>query len=206
MTENTLLTEGTNSCTANPVHSISDNDDSRLSKPPSSTTSATELARSKISLRAAMRSYLDFPIPGVNFLDFMPLFASPDLHSTLIRALELQVLTFTNNISPNIIVALDARGFLFGPSLALRLDAGFVPVRKRNKLPGPTVTASYEKEYGTDHFEMQADAITKGQSVLIVDDIIATGKNPILIVLSIFSGRALHLNVRRFCSSGGKPS
>ena len=74
------------------------------------------------------------------------------------------------------IVGLEARGFLFAPSLALRLGAGFVPVRKRGKLPGPTETAGYEKEYGTDFFQIQVDAIRPGQKVLIVDDIIATGR------------------------------
>jgi adenine phosphoribosyltransferase len=76
---------------------------------------------------------------------------------------------------PDVIVGLEARGFLFGPSLALRLNCAFVPVRKRGKLPGPTNTASYKKEYGEDFFQMQSDAIKEGQRVLIVDDIIATG-------------------------------
>lgn len=76
---------------------------------------------------------------------------------------------------PDIVVGLEARGFLFGPSLALALGAGFVPIRKKGKLPGPTVMAGYEKEYGKDLFEIQKDAIKKGQRVLIVDDIIATG-------------------------------
>ena len=72
-------------------------------------------------------------------------------------------------------MGLEARGFLFGPSLALRLGAGFVPVRKQGKLPGPTEKARYEKEYGSDFFEMQSDGIKPGQKVLVVDDIIATG-------------------------------
>jgi hypothetical protein len=76
----------------------------------------------------------------------------------------------------NRIVGLDARGFLFGPSLALRLGASFAPVRKRGKLPGPTVESAFEKEYGQDYFQMQADAVKPGQTVLVVDDIIATGK------------------------------
>jgi len=72
-------------------------------------------------------------------------------------------------------VGLEARGFLFGPSLALKLGAGFVPVRKAGKLPGECVRVAYEKEYGTDWFEMQVGAIKPGQRVLVVDDIIATG-------------------------------
>lgn len=70
---------------------------------------------------------------------------------------------------------MEARGFLFGPSLALALGAGFVPIRKKGKLPGPTETAGFEKEYGKDWFEIQKDAIKQGQRVVIVDDIIATG-------------------------------
>lgn len=73
-------------------------------------------------------------------------------------------------------MGLEARGFLFGPSLALKLGAGFVPVRKAGKLPGECVKVAYEKEYGTDWFEMQKDAIKPGQRVIIVDDIIATGE------------------------------
>jgi len=76
------------------------------------------------------------------------------------------------------VVGLDARGFLFGPSLAMRLGAGFAPVRKPGKLPGPTEQASFEKEYGQDFFQIQKDAIKPGQTVLVVDDIIATGKHP----------------------------
>lgn len=76
------------------------------------------------------------------------------------------------------IVGLEARGFLFGPSLALALGAGFVPVRKQGKLPGPTETAAFKKEYGEDFFQIQKDAIKQGQRVIVVDDIIATGKLP----------------------------
>ena len=109
----------------------------------------------------------------------MPLFANPTLHSNLIRALELQIAdNFGGEKSRvDVVVGLESRGFLFGPTLALRLGAGFVPVRKLGKLPGECVTASYEKEYGTDQFQVQADAIQKGQRVVIVDDIIATGES-----------------------------
>jgi adenine phosphoribosyltransferase len=76
----------------------------------------------------------------------------------------------------DIVVGLDARGFLFGPTLAYVLGAGFVPVRKKGKLPGSCETEGFQKEYGTDWFQIQADAISKGQKVLVVDDIIATGE------------------------------
>lgn len=106
----------------------------------------------------------------------MPLFADPTLHSALITALELQIADIYGDNLPEVLVGLDARGFLFAPSLALRLGIGFVPVRKRGKLPGPCVTATYEKEYGTDYFQIQSDGIKEGQRVLVLDDIIATGK------------------------------
>lgn len=110
----------------------------------------------------------------------MPLFASHELHTDLIRALELQIAQSFNTTTGeksdiDVIIGLESRGFLFGPTLALRLGAGFVPVRKQGKLPGPCETESFEKEYGKDHFQMQSDAIKKGQKVVIMDDIIATG-------------------------------
>lgn len=140
------------------------------------TPSAPELASIKKSLHAALRQFPDFPIPGIDFVDILPLFADYTIHAALIRALELQVLHLSGGVKPDVIVGLDARGFLFGPSLALRLGAGFAPVRKRGKLPGPTTEAGFDKEYGQDFFQIQSDAIKKGQTVLVVDDIIATGK------------------------------
>ncbi|KAH9220626.1 phosphoribosyltransferase-like protein [Leptodontidium sp. 2 PMI_412] len=146
-------------------------------EPESSTsaTSTTELAGIKKSLHASLREFPEWPQPGVLFVDILPLFADHQVHTALIRALELEVLKFCNGVKPDVLVGLDARGFLFGPSLALRLGAGFAPVRKRGKLPGPTSEAAFEKEYGQDFFQIQADAIKKGQKVVVVDDIIATG-------------------------------
>ncbi|KAK0731363.1 phosphoribosyltransferase-like protein [Lasiosphaeris hirsuta] len=142
-------------------------------QPAAAAAAAAELASTKIKLLGALKTFPDFPIPGINFIDILPLFQDPAIHLALLRALELQVLE--SAVKPDVIVGLDARGFLFGPSLALRLDASFVPVRKQGKLPGPCVTAAYEKEYGTDYFQMQEGAIKPGQKVLVVDDIIATG-------------------------------
>lgn len=139
-------------------------------------TSSSELPSLKIRLHSSLRQFPDFPSPGVLFEDILPLFGDPNLHQDLIHALELHIKTiYPPGQRPDIIVGLEARGWLFGPSLALRLGAGFVPVRKQGKLPGPTETASYDKEYGQDYFQIQADAIKQGQHVLIVDDIIATG-------------------------------
>ncbi|TFB02350.1 Adenine phosphoribosyltransferase [Trichoderma ghanense] len=144
-------------------------------QPSAASSAAAQLASAQISLRKTLRQFPDFPIPGIDFVDIMPLFANPDAHATLLSALELQISESFGANKPDIIVGLDARGFLFGPGLALRLGVGFAAVRKKGKLPGPCVTAEYVKEYGKDLFQMQQDAIREGQKVLIVDDIIATG-------------------------------
>jgi len=135
--------------------------------------SLKELATLKTQLKAALRQFPDFPSPGILFEDILPIFADPALHEALLRALELHVAHHLEK--PDVIVGLEARGFLFGPSLALRLGCGFAPVRKQGKLPGRCETAGYQKEYGEDFFQIQADAIKPGAKVLIVDDIIATG-------------------------------
>jgi adenine phosphoribosyltransferase len=139
-------------------------------------SATAELARLKITLKSSLRQFKDFPEPGILFEDILPIFANPELHEGLLRGLQLAVeKEFGSAGKPDVVVGLDARGFLFGPSLALRLGASFVPVRKRGKLPGPCETAEYKKEYGSDFFQMQADAVKAGQRVLVVDDIIATG-------------------------------
>ncbi|CAN9180179.1 unnamed protein product [Alternaria sp. RS040] len=138
---------------------------------------AAELTRLESTLKASLRQFKDFPEPGILFEDILPIFANPQLHEGLLRGLELSIEQQfgASGAKPDVVVGLDARGFLFGPSLALRLGASFVPVRKRGKLPGPCETAEYKKEYGSDFFQMQEDVIKSGQKVLIVDDIIATG-------------------------------
>ncbi|EGE00883.1 adenine phosphoribosyltransferase [Trichophyton tonsurans CBS 112818] len=142
----------------------------------SSASRAAELASLKVKLRSSLRQFPDFPSPGILFEDILPIFADPALHESLIRGLELHLLeTYGADQKPDVIVGLDARGFLFGPTLALRLGAAFVPVRKQGKLPGPVITQEYQKEYGSDFFQMQSDAIKPGQKVIVVDDIIATG-------------------------------
>ncbi|KAL8902033.1 MAG: hypothetical protein Q9207_004913 [Kuettlingeria erythrocarpa] len=142
----------------------------------SAASGSSELADLRMRLHRSLRQYPDFPSPGVLFEDILPIFADPLLHSSLVRALELHVTeSYGQKQTPDVIVGLEARGFLFGPSLALTVGAGFVPVRKQGKLPGPTETAAFQKEYGTDFFQIQSDGIKPGQRVLIVDDIIATG-------------------------------
>ena len=143
---------------------------------PGTSPTASKLSSAKVKLHQSLRQYPNFPKPGVLFEDILPLFRDPHLHKSLLEALELQINnSFGSTHKPDILVGLESRGFLFGPSLALKLGAGFVPVRKPGKLPGATETASFKKEYGEDYFEIQSDAIKTGQRVLIVDDIIATG-------------------------------
>ncbi|KAG5996673.1 hypothetical protein E4U54_002521 [Claviceps lovelessii] len=150
-------------------------DDASRRQPSASSSTPAQLASAKMNLRRHLRQFSDFPIPGIEFVDIMPLFANPGAHASLVSALEMQIAhTFADSM-PDVIVGLDARGFLFGPGLALRLGIGFAAVRKQGKLPGPCVTAEYVKEYGTDKFQMQQDAVKEGQKVLVVDDIIATG-------------------------------
>ena len=137
----------------------------------------SQLSSLKVKLKNGLRQFPDFPSPGILFEDIMPLFSNHELHNDLITALELQLADkFGKQHGIDVIVGLESRGFLFGPTLALRLGAGFVPVRKQGKLPGECITEGYEKEYGTDFFQMQGDAIKKGAKVVIVDDIIATGE------------------------------
>jgi adenine phosphoribosyltransferase len=182
---------------------ITDQDDPGR-QPPAAPSAAAELARVKISLHGALARYPDFPIPGISFIDIMPLFLNPATHADLLRCLELQVRAMVGPSGrlPDVLVGLEARGFLFGPSLALRLGAAFVPVRKKGKLPGPCVTASYQKEYGADEFQMQRGAIRPEQTVLVVDDIIATGEPCSVSLRAKPPNRMLTRASRRYCRGG----
>ncbi|KAI2641145.1 phosphoribosyltransferase-like protein [Xylaria nigripes] len=117
----------------------------------------------------------DFPIPGIKFIDILPIFQNPVAFSSLLDVLVLLIRERFGSEVPDVIIGLEARGFLFGPSLALRLGRPFVPVRKKGKMPGACRTVEYTKEYGKDEFQVQTSAIKPGQQCLIVDDIIATG-------------------------------
>lgn len=128
-----------------------------------------------IELRSALHQYPNFPSEGILFEDFLPIFASPKLFQKLIDAFMIHIQEKYSKTKIDYIVGLEARGFLFGPSLALAMGCGFIPVRKAGKLPGQVVQATYVKEYGADVFEMQLDAMPEGSNVIIIDDIIATG-------------------------------
>lgn len=112
----------------------------------------------------------DYPQPGVVFRDITPLLASPGGFAASIDALV--------EISPrdvDVVVGIEARGFLFGAPVALALGAGFVPIRKPAKLPREVVTVTYELEYGTETLALHGDAFPRGARVLVVDDVLATG-------------------------------
>ncbi|CCK68794.1 adenine phosphoribosyltransferase APT1 KNAG_0B03520 [Huiozyma naganishii CBS 8797] len=126
-------------------------------------------------LKSALHQYPNFPSEGILFEDFLPIFRNPDLFQKLVTAFKLHLEEKHGAGKIDYIIGLESRGFLFGPSLALAMNVGFVPVRKVGKLPGECVKATYQKEYGTDVFEMQKDSINKGANCIIVDDIIATG-------------------------------
>ncbi|XP_027321528.3 adenine phosphoribosyltransferase [Anas platyrhynchos] len=125
------------------------------------------------AVRAGVRCFPDFPVPGVLFRDISPLLKDPVAFRALIDLLEDHLRTSLPPI--DFIAGLDSRGFLIGPPLAQRLGVGFVPIRKKGKLPGPTESVSYTLEYGEAALEIQSDAVEPGQKVVIVDDLLATG-------------------------------
>jgi adenine phosphoribosyltransferase len=122
-------------------------------------------------LKALVRTIPDFPKPGIEFRDISTLLADGKGFAGSIEALA----AMARPLSPDRIIAIDARGFLFGAPVAVALGAGVVPARKRGKLPGATLGVDYDLEYGTDRLELHIGAILPGHRVLIVDDLIATG-------------------------------
>ena len=122
-------------------------------------------------LKALIRTVPDFPKPGILFYDITTLLKDKAGMAQLIDAFAAHYI----GKKIDLVLGIEARGFIFGPALAYRLNAGFVPVRKPKKLPAPTARVSYDLEYGTDALEIHLDAIKPGQRVLIVDDLLATG-------------------------------
>ncbi len=122
-------------------------------------------------LKGHIRDIPDFPQPGVVFKDLTPLLSHPQAFASAVKAVALPF--ETAGITK--VVGIEARGFIVAAPVAVILGAGFVPVRKQGKLPWETEQATYELEYGTDTLEVHADAVTPGDRVLVVDDVIATG-------------------------------
>jgi adenine phosphoribosyltransferase len=122
-------------------------------------------------LKKLIREVPDFPKPGINFYDITTLLKDATGFRTVIDRLG----AVFDGKKIDKVIGIEARGFIFGPALAYRLAAGFVPVRKPNKLPAQKERATYALEYGQDALEIHTDAIEPGESVLVVDDLLATG-------------------------------
>ena len=122
-------------------------------------------------LRAHIRTVPDWPSAGIQFRDITPLLSNPRVFRVLIDAFVHRYF----DTRPTAIAGLDARGFIIGSVLAYELNVGFVPIRKRGKLPFTTVEESYELEYGSATVEMHTDAVQPGDRVVLIDDLIATG-------------------------------
>jgi len=118
-----------------------------------------------------IRAVPDWPKKGILFRDITPLLADPKAFPTAVDALAAPF--FGTGVQ--YVAAVEARGFIFGSAVAERLGAGFIPIRKKGKLPGATEHATYELEYGVDTLEMHRDALPRGAKVLVVDDLLATG-------------------------------
>ncbi|MDB9741648.1 adenine phosphoribosyltransferase [Akkermansiaceae bacterium] len=123
------------------------------------------------ALKAAVRDVADFPKPGILFKDITPILSDPALFQSAINAFKEIALA----LKIDKIAGIDARGFIFGAPLALELGVGFVPLRKKGKLPFNTQSVSYELEYGSAELEAHIDAFAPGERVLIIDDLLATG-------------------------------
>ncbi len=122
-------------------------------------------------LKKLIREVPDFPKPGILFYDITTLLKDPTGLSELTDAM---VARYADN-PPDVVLGIEARGFIFAPMLATRLGTGFIPVRKPGKLPAKKSRISYDLEYGQDTVEIHTDAIVEGQRVLVVDDLLATG-------------------------------
>jgi adenine phosphoribosyltransferase len=124
-------------------------------------------------LRDHIRTVLDWPAPGVAFRDITPLLQDAKVFRVLIDAFVHRYMDPA--LRPDVVAGLDARGFIIGSVIAYELGVGFVPIRKRGKLPFTTVEETYELEYGSATVEVHVDAVKAGDRVLLIDDLIATG-------------------------------
>ncbi len=122
-------------------------------------------------LEKSIRNIPDFPKPGILFRDITTLVQNKDAFKKTVDLLSKKY----KGKGFDKVVGVEARGFIFGGSVALKIGAGFVPVRKKGKLPYKTISTTYELEYGTDTLEIHKDAITPGEKILIIDDLLATG-------------------------------
>lgn len=124
-----------------------------------------------MNLQDYIRDIPDFPKPGIMFRDITPLLDSPEANKLATQSL----LELAKDLKIDKVIGVESRGFFFGTLLADKLGAGFIPVRKPNKLPFDKISQEFELEYGTDRIEIHKDAISKGDRVLVHDDVLATG-------------------------------
>jgi len=124
-----------------------------------------------LDLKKCIRSIPDFPKPGIMFRDITPLLADPRAFREAVRRMAEPY----KKGSVDVVIGAESRGFIFAAAMALVLEAGFVPIRKKGKLPFKTASVSYDLEYGTDTLQMHVDAVSPGTRVLMVDDLLATG-------------------------------
>jgi adenine phosphoribosyltransferase len=124
-----------------------------------------------LDLKRLIRDVPDFPKPGIVYKDITTLLKDVDAFGFVVD----EFVERYKGESIEVVLGIESRGFILGPPVAYLIGAGFVPVRKKGKLPWKTVHESYELEYGVDHLEMHTDAIEAGQRVLIMDDLLATG-------------------------------
>lgn len=124
-----------------------------------------------MDIKDYIRAIPDFPKPGILFYDISTLLAHEDAWQVAMGRMAKAIRQY----QPDVLAGIESRGFLVAAPLALKLGCGFVMVRKKGKLPGPTVAYEYDLEYGTDTIEIQKDAVAPGQRVLILDDLLATG-------------------------------
>jgi adenine phosphoribosyltransferase len=124
-----------------------------------------------MDLKQHIRSVPDFPKPGILFYDISTLLAHPKAWQTTVQRLAEALRPY----QPDLLVGIESRGFLVAAPLAYELGRGFAMVRKRGKLPGGTARLTYDLEYGTDTIEIQENAVTPGQRVVVLDDLVATG-------------------------------
>lgn len=130
------------------------------------------MATQGIDLEKYIRGIPDWPKKGILFRDITPLLADPEAFSSAVDAL---CDSFIETGVVEYVAAVEARGFIFGAAVARKLGVGFVPIRKKGRLPFKTESVSYDLEYGTDTLEVHSDAVPRGEKVLMVDDLLATG-------------------------------
>jgi adenine phosphoribosyltransferase len=139
-------------------------------------------------LKAAITTHPDFPKPGILFYDLSPIYKDKQLFADLVALCMAGAKQYG---SFDYIIGVEARGFILGAALAHELSCGFIPVRKKGKLPGELVTAEYILEYGTDYLQLQADPKLKSAKVLVMDDVFATGGTLKAVIKLVREGKAI---------------